>query len=356
MIVSFYDEKFKGLQNNAALVIDNASYTLIKRGVDFDSLSCKCEPFTENIQPTFVVVKNDRGNYVYSCLAGIPQLNKDNQTEIVGADLKTMLKSDIYLSAGRTYLYVNDFLTGIFATWKDQVNKGSFTVELRFNENVGRIEFENLKPIGDEVGVYNVWEDIFVPYLRYYGLFMTSQIDILNKKVVFTIGRSMYRDKNVKLWEMGISNYGKQIASVNETQCVLYNKTAGSIELGINWILTSDNRITTNVAYRDIFPIKRKVIWKEFEDGETLEETQENQTTLLNEGNQEALEELAGNMFNENLELSGIDADFETKFNIYVQKGKGLYKALPCGELHYNAFGLTKVQIGYRFTGLQFLF
>ena len=31
------------------------------------------------------------------------------------------------------------------------------------------------------------------------------------------------------------------------------------------------------------------------------------------------------------------------------------YKFLPCGELHYDASGLTKVQIGYRYTGVQFI-
>ena len=56
MIVSFYDEKFNGLQNNASLVVDAASYSLIRRAVDLDELKCTCEAFTESIQPTFVVV------------------------------------------------------------------------------------------------------------------------------------------------------------------------------------------------------------------------------------------------------------------------------------------------------------
>ena len=355
MIVSFYDKNFKGLKNNASLVVDNASYSLVKRGVDFDSLSCKCEPFDEDIQPTFVVVKNDRGNYIYAALAGIPQLNKDNQTEIVGSDLKTMLKNDIFMRFADSYASVNELFEDVFSVWETQVNKGSFVVELRFKKNVGTIEFDYMKPKASGWAVYDAWEDIFAPYLKYYGLFMVSDLDLINKKVVFTIGRAMYQDKNIKLWEHGIRNYGKWVASVNETQCVVYNKTAGTTSVGFRWILTSGNAITVDDTLRDIYPVKRKVIWKEMESAETTEETTENKNALLAEGNQEALEELTKSMFNENIELSGVEADFETRFNIYVRKGQEKYKSLPCGELHYNASGLAKVQIGYRFTGLQFL-
>ncbi len=104
-------------------------------------------------------------------------------------------------------------------------------------------------------------------------------------------------------------------------------------------------------------------------------------TELLNEVNAEALKTLADSMFKENLEISNEeflqrfetrrDGDivasnereeqrvremFSTKFSIYVKRGSKVpYKRLPCGELHYNENGLKKIQIGYRFTGLQFI-
>ena len=87
MIVSFYDKDFKGTKNNASLVVDNASYSLTRRAVDLDDMKCTCEAFTEDMQPTFVVVKNDRGNYLYGALAGVPQLTEDNQTKVTGSDL-----------------------------------------------------------------------------------------------------------------------------------------------------------------------------------------------------------------------------------------------------------------------------
>lgn len=349
MIVSFYDEKFKGLQNNAALIVDNASYSLIMRGVDFDDIKCTCEAFTENIQPTFIVVKNDKGKYVYAALAGIPQLSKENKTEITGSDIKTMLKSDVVLHLGQKWKDVNAFFTFVFSEWNVQVNKSSFSCELKFNENVGTIEFENLQPTAENLDVYDAWDDIFAPYLKYYGLFMTTRLDLVNKKVIFIIGRSMYRDLNIKLWEMGIYNYGKWVADTNETVACVLNKASGSVVYGSNtWILTSKNAITTNETYRDIFPIKRRVIFKEVDDASKVTET-------LNEAEQEALEKLTESMFQENLEISNITADFETRFNITVRRGEQVYKSLPCGELHFDASGLIKVQVGYRFTGLQFL-
>ena len=156
MIISFYDKAFKGLSDNAALVVDNPSYSLVRRGVDFDSLSCKCEAFSEDIQPVFLVVKNDKGNYLYGCLAGIPQMKGDNQTEIVGADLKTMLNSDIVFNKSLNYGNVNSFLSAVFSAWGTQVNQGAFPVRLVFADNVGAIAFdEYLSPSAEKAAVFS---------------------------------------------------------------------------------------------------------------------------------------------------------------------------------------------------------
>lgn len=346
MIISFYDRHFNALQNNASLVIDNKSYSLIRRGVDLDQLKCTCEPFTENIQPTFMVVKNDLGNYVYGCLAGIPERTTERKTIINGTDLKSMLKSDVLMVLGAG-LTVNAIFDTTFAHWNAQVNQGGFSAEMQYNSNVGTISTGHLTHAGQE-GVFNVWEDIFAPYLKYYGLFMTARIDLVAKKVIFTIGKSMYRELNVKLWEHGLYDYGKWVANLNETQGIVFRKDVETYVNGYKWILRADNTITTSTGARNIYPVKRKIVLKEAANaGE--------ETEKLNEANTEALKSLCGAMFGENIELPNIQADFETKFNIYPRKGEGLYKSLPCGELHYDANGLKKVQIGYRFTGIQFI-
>lgn len=419
MIVSFYDKNFKGLQNNASLVIDKDSYSLIKRPIEMNSLTCICEPFTENIQPTFLVIKDNIGNKIYSSLAGIPLLNSENKTEINGTDLKSMLSSDVILEP-TTYTLVKDYIKYVFDEWKNQVNQDSFNVELDFKnygtdsnpDYAGDMNIGDLKPSNDKA-VYNAFDEIQA-YLKFYNLYIDSDIDLVNKKVVFTIGKTMFRLMNIKLWEYGIKDYGKFIADVNE--CQGYYKNGTTWNTGYKWIMTSDgyifveqngtdtiyNIITTlnsanssdynvkdnfyvgktiytiieieknykaytytndnafiqditqngyvQVGYyklrltqRDIYPIKRKVFVSE-ED--------------LTDANTQALTELLNNLYNEDITLNAVEQmpDYETKFAIYVNKGdKAPYKFLPCGELHYNSSGLTKFQIGYRFTGAEFI-
>lgn len=348
MIASFYDKNFKGLQNNASLVISKDSYSLIKRPVEMNTLSCVCEPFTEDIQPTFLVIQDNKGGYVYGCLAGIPLLNENNQTEINGTDLKSMLSSDVILQP-TTYDYVNDYITYIFNQWKEQVNQNSFNVELNFTDNLKKISEEEdyREPMTDlqpntEKDVYNAYDEL-AQYLKFYDLYIEGDIDLVNKKVIFTIGRTMFRPLRIRLWEYGIKNYGKWVADTNEAQG--YYNNNGTWQEGYKWILTSSNDITTNESLRDIYPIKRKVIVN---------------TESLEKANEESLTELLNSLYNENIDLNADDilqanANFETKFAIYLKQGAGKYKDLPCGELQYDATGLIKVQIGYRYSGVDFI-
>lgn len=385
MIASFYDKDFKGLQNNASLVIAKDSYSLVKRPVEMNSLSCVCEPFTEDIQPTFLIIQDNKGSYVYGCLAGIPLLNEDNQTEINGTDLKSMLSSDVILQP-TTYDYVNDYITYIFDQWKEQVNQDSFNVELDFTDNLKKLsEMEDnrepmteLKP-STEKDIYNAYDEL-AQYLKYYNLYIEGSVDLVNKKVIFTIGRTMFRNLRIRLWEYGIKNYGKWVADTNEAQG--YYNNNNDWQEGYKWVLRANNTIftlktvselpasatkgeyfynTTDSKYyaydtennqwqvvdnpRDIYPIKRKVIVN---------------TESIDKANEESLTELLDSLYNENIELNADDilqanANFETKFGIYLKQGGGKYKDLPCGELHYDATGLIKVQIGYRYSGVDFI-
>lgn len=341
MIASFYDKNFKGLQNNASLVIAKDSYSLIKRPVEMNTITCVCEPFTEDIQPTFLVIQDNKGGYIYGCLAGIPLLNEKNQTEINGTDLKSMLSSDVVLYV-TNFSTVNDYISYIFNKWKEEVNQNSFNVELVFNDNVGTIDLTDLKPSATEKDVYNAYDELS-QYLKFYNLYLDSKIDLINKKVIFTIGRTMFKNLNIRLNDYGIKNYGKWVADTNE--CQGYYNNNGDWTAGYKWILTSNNKITTTESLRDIYPIKRKVVVN---------------TESLDKANEESLTELLNSLYNENIELNADDilinnANFETKFSVYLKKGQGLYKELPCGELHYDANGLTKVQIGYRYSGVEFI-
>ena len=363
MIVSFYNKDFEGLQNNASLVVDKNSFRLTKRPIELNDFSCLCEAFTEDIQPTFMVVKDDLGKHIiYSSLAGIPVLNTENKTEITGTDLKTLLSSDVILDYNGTFATAPDVVEYIFTQWLQQVNQGSINCILKFSPAVSNVYLDNFQPVATKE-VYNALEEI-QNFLNAYDLYLDTSIDLINKKVVFFLGKTMLQQenyRNIKLWEYGIKNYGKWIADVNEVQGY-YVDDNGNWRSLINdetqeelvWILTSQNQITNNKGNRDIFPIKRRIFTSN-ESGELA--------------NKDALTELLNSRYNENLELYPIDfsATFETAFNIYVNKGGGLYKTLPCGELRYTAESYSydeyrnlivkpnSIQIGYRYVGVDFI-
>lgn len=345
MIISFYDNNFKGLQNNASLRVDNDGYKLIKRPVELNELTCKCEAFSEDIQPTFLVISDARGRYVYGSLAGIPLLNSENKTEINGTDLRSMLSSDVILDES-DFATVNEAINYIFTQWFNQVNQNSFNCELVDNSET--ISVGDLVPLYTK-GQYNALEEM-QSLMRYYKLYLDTKIDLINKKIQFIVGQTMLKPVNVKLWEHGVKNYGKFIADVNECQGYVV-KTENDVTTwytayegveSIRWILASDNNITYDTTKRDIYPIKRRIVT-----------SSEN----MNDANALALETLLDSTYNEDIELPAdiIKPDFETRFDVYVERGKGLYKQLPCGELQYDSSGLVRFKIGYRYTGVNFI-
>ena len=348
MIISFYDREFKPLFDNASLLIDNESFELVKRPIELNDFSCVCEPFTEDIQPTFLVVKNDRGNsknLVYSALAGVPILTAENKTEINATDLKTIFSSDVVIEYG-AYANISQVINEIFTEWNTQVNRNSISCRIEFVDNAGAVEITDFKP-STEKQVYNALDEIS-SYLEYYKLYIDSRIDIIEKEVVFTIGKLMTEEMNIKLWEYGERNFGKWVADVNEVQGYYINENNVWSSLkdtdgnDIVWILTKDNDITIDTSKRDIYPIKKRI----FTSNESVEQA-----------NKDALNELLNARYNEDIEIPTNDENIglSTNFNIYLRRGEEKYKSLPCGELRYNANGLYEVQIGFRYTGVNFI-
>lgn len=337
MIVSFYDENFNSLSNNASLSVETKTYKLIKRPIELNDLSCVCEAFTEDIQPTFVVIKNNRGQYVYGSLAGIPEINNKNQTTITGTDLKNILSSDIIIEPS-TYSTVNDYISYLFTTYSSQVSQ-PFTINLVFKSSVGSVTMDSsyLYPATDK-RVVNCLEEI-QSYLKAYDLYIDSEIDLINKKVKFYIGKTMLNDTNIKLWEYGINNYGKWVANTNE--CIgYYIDNNNTWTPATAWILTKSNQITTDTNLRDMFPVRKKIVTS---------------TESLLQATMDSLTELINSMYNENIEINAttISPDFETNFIVYVSRGDlNPYKNLPCGELEYNESGLVRFQIGYRYSNI----
>ena len=184
--ISFYDKDIKPYTNNASLKIDKNSYKLLKRPIELNELTCICGAFSEDINPTFLVVEDNDGNYIYGSLAGIPELNKENKTEITGTDIKSMLSSDVILDQ-TSFASVNAALQYIFGQWNTQVNQGSFNCELVYTNDVGTIVVDNngLIPIYVK-GKYDALEEM-QSLMRFYKLYLDTKLDIVNKKIQFIL-------------------------------------------------------------------------------------------------------------------------------------------------------------------------
>ena len=343
MIITFYDKDFNPLQDNASLNV--GEWQLVKRAVDFDDFTATCEPFLERINPTFVVMKDDFGRYKYGAFAGIPELDAENKTNLQASDLKTIFNSELLVDSSvlsSSYYYVKDYLIALFEAVKTQVIKDSFNIELDVS-NISNLPVSDLKP-SNNLKVYSIWEDCIVPYLKYYDLYMTSFISVAQKKITYKVGYAKDRVLPLRLWEFGIKNYGKYIASVNECQCIV--SVNGIKTYGSNYILLSDNSITTNSSLRNLYPIKRKVILKVTDDTSEI-------TPLRTEGNVEALKELVEARYQETFTIntSGLkqyeEADFGVAFNVYTERGT-FYKQLPLGQIIESSNNEKQLKIGYK--------
>ena len=345
--ITFYDKDFGALQNNSSLEV--GIWTLRRKANDFDDFNVESEAFIENINPTFVIMKDERGRYKYGAFAGIPQLTNENKTNVQASDLKTIFNNNVLLQFG-TYFKLKNMFAYMFTEFDKQVIQGYFNVFFDLSD-IADIEMDILVP-DTSMKVYNLWDDILQKYMKYYNLFMDSKIDLSNKSIVYRIARTNKTKKGLGLWKINIKNYGKWIASVNEAYAVVNNN--GKLTYSPTYILNSQNEIgTTDKITRDLFPIKNNIVLKETDDSTEIQ-------TLLEEGIEECLTTLIDARYNEDIEFNTVylngnnleETDykndyFDTTYAVYIKAGE-FYKNLPIGELYENQNGEKKIKLGYK--------
>lgn len=342
MFVTFYDKDFNALQDNSSLNV--ADFSIKRKAVDFDDFNFTSEPYLLNVNPCFVVLKDDYGVLKYSAFAGIPQLTDENKTECQCSDLKTIFNNNIVTSFG-TYSYLDDYFSAVLTAFNLQVLQGSFSLVVDLT-TINTIAISELIPSTD-LAVYNVWEDCILPYLKYYDCYLTCDLSIKNKTINVYVKKIDTETKVLRAWEYGLKNIGKWVSSINETQAVV--SVSGSLTYGDKFILLKNNSITTTASLRDLYPIKNTIILKETTDSGEL-------TNLLNEANQEALEKIVNGRYNESIEITSADfedIDFGTSFNVYTEKGV-FYKKLPVGIITETNENTKTITIGYKIDDISF--
>ena len=325
MIITFYDKDFVALSDNSSLNVSD--WSLKRSAVDYDDFTCTSEAFTEEIQPTFAVLKDDNGRYKYACFAGIPTLNPKNQTALQGSDFKTYFNNEIYAKLTH-YVTVQDLFNGVLTIFMTQVNQSSFNIKFDMSDILS-IALTPLYFNDTEYNKYNVW-DILVKYMKYYNIYCYSELDLINKKIIYYFKKTTTNILGIHLWEYGIKTVGKFLTSTNQTQGIInYN---GVLTYCTTWILRSDNTITTEPTKADIFPIKKKYYIKSVTD-----ESDDYESEI----DQEALSGIVEARFNESFEISIDDSqylnsvDFNYSFNCYIKKNGTItfYKQLPLGSI-----------------------
>lgn len=339
MIITFYDKNLVALPDSASLNVGR--WSLKRKAVDFDDFSATSEAFIEDINPTFVILKDDVGRYKYGAFAGIPQLTSENQTEVQGSDLKTLFNNKVLIKFN-TYSTVKEMFEHLFSEFSTQVIQNEFSISFDLTE-IEDVSIGLLVPESEKYQVVDVWGDVLEKYLKFYDLYIDSKIDLRTKTIIFRVDKTNKYRKPLRLYEFGINNYGKWIASVNESLAVVnYN---GELYESSKYILTSNNEITNDLSLRDLYPIKNNIVLKETEDSTKIQE-------LLTEGIQECLTSLINARYNESIELDATKTVFENEYfdstlEIYAKRNE-FYKNLPVGEIIEDETGAKKIILGYK--------
>jgi len=360
MILTFYDKDFKPISDNSSLNI--GSWDLTNKAIDFDDFSCTSEPFLINVQPTFAVMMDDLGNYLYGCFAGVPELTIENQTKLTGSDLRTFLNNDIYcLYSNYGSKTLKDYFTDVINDFQSQINDDSISIDFDFTkcsaENI-IISSGELQPSMTSYEIKNIWNDLLIPYLEYYDMFLSARIDLVNKKIVYSFvdigggfNNLQYLSIKIHADDYGILNLGKYSTSLNEAQAIVVSGTT-SISESSYAILKKDNSIvvtSTPQNERELFPPKKKTILKTASSSSEV-------SGLMSEGIEEAVQALANARYNESISLvAGKDeiinnAGLSDVVSIYMKNGNvyNKYKDLPVGSIKTGKNKDKTMTIGYK--------
>lgn len=329
MFITFYDKDFRPLADNSSLNVE--SYSLKRRAYDLNEFSCVCEPVEIEAEPMFAVLKDNRGASYYDMLNPIIEKNNENKSVVTARDLKALFNTNIvFAPPAVTLTSAQAAFEEVFAQWKSFLGSGFATVSLDVSDLAGIALKEFSLPAEKDVRCV---KDLFANLLGYYDLYMTSKIDLAQKKLTFVVGRTYVQRKLLKLEDFGISDFDKVAADVNVAVAMTSDYSQRK-----NWYLTSKNQITDNAALQDIFPVKAEIYTNDD----------------LTQANYDAIAALADNRFQEGIEVNTAeiagdffdDADFGTTYEIYTKKGK--YKDLPIGEISETDPDNRVIRIGYK--------
>jgi hypothetical protein len=341
MYFVLYDRFLKSIGETYIL----ESWNRTQRATDFDELKIVGAEIPQNANPFLVVINDRQGKQMFSGLASTPSI--DDKTKKTSLSLKgylTLFNSEIIVDwnsfTGSTVASLIDF---VFNTWKSQIDVGLENIVCDTSAiNDIALDTELYNFTGKEnVLAYNLIADA----INYYDLYSETKLDLRNKTLTFYFKKANLNPLSIRLSDFGVNTIEKSFGDYN--RATVYNS---SFEKQQEWALTENNRIVRLPTTESIiYPTKNRNFIAE-EPSEDLTQTQ-----AINDAVYDAVMGLAGNRYQENIDLNAqqyksiIDLtsiDFSYKINVYTNEGE--YKVLPVGEIETDSNGTHIVRLGHR--------
>ena len=341
MYFVLYDRFLKSIGETYIL----ESWNRTQRATDFDEIKITGAEIPQNANPFLVVINDRQGKQMFSGLASTPSIDdKTKKTSLSLKDYLTLLNSEIIIDWDSfTDKSVASLIDFVFNTWKDQIDVG---LENIICDTSAISDMELDTELYSFSGKENVLAyDLISDAINYYDLYNETKLDLKDKTLTFYFKKANLNPLSIRLSDFGVNSIEKSFGDYN--RATVYNSTFVKNQ---EWALTENNKIVKLPTSENVvYPAKNRNFIAE-EPSEDLTETQ-----AINDAVYEAVMGLAGNRYQENIDLNAqqyksivdlTNIDFSYKINVYTNEGE--YKTLPVGEIETDSKGTHIVRLGYR--------
>lgn len=344
MFYVLYDKDLKSIGETYIL----ESWSRTQRATDFDEIKVIGEQIPDFSNP-FLVVANDRqGKQMFSGLASTPELDEKNKkTTIALKDYMTLFNSEIIVNwskfNGTTASDLLDFVLGLFT---EQISTGLQVIEYDTTRLTGVI-LDTSIPLSTETIENVVAYDLISDAINYYNLYCIPKLDLKAKKLTYVFYLAGVNTLSIKLSDFGLNAIEKSFGDFNRASVY-----SSKFEKNQEWALTETNEVVKLPSDKKlIYPAKNKNFIAEEHDAEKGE----TETDKLYDAVYDAVMSLAGNRYQQNIELNAqqfktlIDltaVDFSYKFKVTMSDNTQI--EIPVGEIETDSKGTHIIRLGYR--------
>ena len=277
---------------------------------------------------------------MFSGLASTPAIDdKTKKTSLSLKDYLTLLNSEIIVDwdsfSGTTVASLIDF---VFDTWKNQIDVGLQNI-ICDTSAISDVTLDT--ELYNFTGKENVLAyALIADAINYYDLYNETKLNLKDKELTFYFKKASLNNLSIRLSDFGVNAIEKSFGDYN--RATVYSSTFVKNQ---EWALTENNKVVKlPTSKRVIYPAKnRNFIAKD------------TTTQAINDAVYDAVMGLAGNRYQENIDLNAqqyksivdlTNIDFSYKINVYTNEGE--YKTLPVGEIETDSKGKHIVRLGHR--------